>query len=244
MKKVLILGGATGLGGALSSELLSLNYDVYVLGRATMPGANHIPCDLASEEQVNTLLHSKVLETSKFHWVILNAGIGMRSSFSHIDLDSVSRMINVNFSSQVAILRRLLTPNLEKVINIASVQASFAMRNRSLYCASKGGMQLLIEALQLEEPNIQTYNVILGYMKTKLSYNSIGPNGKRFLKVDKNQEKGLLPEKVSALLLRKILKSSGGEICIAGVRERIALFLFRYLRPVFIFLRKFMRFAS
>ena len=95
-------------------------------------------------------------------------------------------------------------------------------------------MQLLIEALQLEEQKIQTYNVILGYMKTKLSYNSIGPNGQNFNRIDKNQENGLLPEMVSAIIIRKVLKNRGGEICIAGLRERLALFLFRYLRPVFL----------
>lgn len=244
MKKVLIIGGASGLGGSLTSELLSLNYDVHVLGRTTISGATHLPCDLANDEHVNILLNSKVLETPQFQWVILNAGIGMRSPFKQIDLDSLTRMIKVNFSSQVAILRKVLSPQLEKVINISSVQASFAMRNRSLYCASKGSVQLIIEALQLEEPMIEVYNVILGYMKTKLSYNSIGPDGERYSMVDKNQEYGLLPEKVSSLIIRKVLKNRGGEICIAGLRERVALFLFRYLRPVFLILRKVMPVSS
>ena len=244
MKKVLILGGASGLGGALTLQLLGMNYDVHVLGRKTIPGASHIACDLASEEQVNKLLHSEVLEAPQFQWVILNAGIGMRSPFNQVDLDSLMRMIKVNFGSQVAILRKLVTPYLDKLINISSVQASFAMRSRSLYCASKGGMQLLIEALQLEEQKTQTYNIILGYMKTNLSHNSIGPNGQRFSKTDKNQENGLLPEKVSSIIIRKVLKNKGGEICIAGLRERLALFLFRYFRPVFLILRKVMQVSS
>ena len=109
MKKVLILGGASGLGGALTLQLLGMNYDVHVLGRKTIPGASHIACDLASEEQVNKLLHSEVLEAPQFQWVILNAGIGMRSPFNQVDLDSLMRMIKVNFGSQVAILRKLLT---------------------------------------------------------------------------------------------------------------------------------------
>jgi dehydrogenase/reductase SDR family member 7B len=244
VKNILIIGGTTGLGGQLTDMLLSNGFNVYVLGRSVTGKAKHLPCDLSDENEVKRIITAENLANYEFEWVFLNAGVGMRSPFKDLDLDSVFKIINVNFKSQAAILRTVITPALNKIINISSVQASFAMRNRSLYCATKGSMQLLIESLKLEEPKLNIYNIILGYMRTGLSYNSIGSNGRIHGQYDIKQEKGLLPEVVASKIFRGIMKEPGREILIAGYKERTALFLFRYLRPLFLLLRRVMSFSS
>lgn len=117
-------------------------------GRAVVHAAD--VQDLSAHEG---LIGTAEREFSRLDILVNNAGIQIREPFLNARPESWDRTFGVNlkgayFLSQAA--RRMVRSGGGKILNIASIHDSVALRDSSVYAITKGGMRMLTRALAFE----------------------------------------------------------------------------------------------
>lgn len=161
-KKILITGATSGVGYAVTKQLLRTPYDIWATGRngevlaeLQMLGAQTIQADLAEKEALNQVL--QVVDTPDI--VIFSAGIGTFSYTYEVTDEEIARMMNVNVLVPMQLTRRLLPRMMAKnngqLIYIGSQAGKVATPRAAVYAASKHALIGYTNALRLELKNFQ-----------------------------------------------------------------------------------------
>lgn len=125
-------------------------------------------CDVSSEDQVDNLFNEAVRIFGKVDILVNNAGIAKFRPFLEMSLDEWNETIAVNLTGQFlcarAAAKDMIKRKWGRIINIASVacgQVGIGFPNIAHYCASKGGVVAMTEALAIElSPNGINVNAI------------------------------------------------------------------------------------
>ncbi len=112
---------------------------------------------------------------------------------------------------------------------ISSLTGKFGTPFRSAYAASKHALHGFFDSLRAEvyKQNIKVTLVCPGYIKTEISFNALNAAGAKNNKMDKNQEKGMVPEICAAKIL-EALNQNKTEVYIGG-KEVLGIYLKRFL---------------
>jgi NAD(P)-dependent dehydrogenase (short-subunit alcohol dehydrogenase family) len=158
-KRALITAGAGGIGAAIAREARADGYEVVisdidvVAGEklAAEIGATFIPCNLANEEEVVTL----VARTGVVDLLVNNGGIsGPTAQVADLKTEDWNLVFAVNATATFIACRemvRLMRPKRHGVIlNMASVAAKIGYPNRAAYAASKRAVLGLTASLARE----------------------------------------------------------------------------------------------
>lgn len=170
MKRVLITGGANGLGFSLGEYYLSQGDHVTVLDletKQTNGQVSYIPFNLSqfNEGSLNSLVES-------FDIVICNAGISVSGNFVDIPQEKEEEVFSVNTLGHMKLIKYLLKKNLIKndgrVVFICSASVFFPFPIALSYSASKSALDGFAYALEsyLIEKNISVTRVYPGPMNT------------------------------------------------------------------------------
>jgi len=170
-KVVFITGGASGIGGAITSVLLKQGAKIFNLSRAsTLPNSESIISvrgDVGSETDVKSAF-KLCLETFKTVDILINnAGVGIPTpDLAEATLDVYETMVNTNmrgvFLCNREALKIMKHQQSGHIITIVSMAAQRTNPNAPLYCASKfgarglmGGMadQVLKDGIKVTEIN-------------------------------------------------------------------------------------------
>ncbi len=161
-KNAIVTGAGTGIGYAISEQLISMGYTVYGMGRteskltqaSTQLGASFIPVplDVADSEAVGSWFetYDKPVDV-----LVNNAGLAIFGAVDEQKVDDWDTMVSVNLSG-VFYMTRLATANMKKhklngyIINIASVAGLIGNPNLSGYNATKFGLRGFSEAIMKE----------------------------------------------------------------------------------------------
>lgn len=163
-KVVVVTGGSDGIGKALVEELLSKgakvatcarNFDkLYQLGKmhagksfisSAMDVSNENECELFIEQVVKTYGAIDIL--------INNAGISMRALFKDVSLDTMRKVMNINFWGTVYCTKYALPYLMQRkgtVVAVSSIAGYRGLPGRAGYSASKFAMNGFMEALRTE----------------------------------------------------------------------------------------------
>lgn len=139
-------------------------------GRAVAVGA-----DVSKETEAQKLVDTAVSEFGAVDILVNNAGIEHKMPFLETPLDVWQRVIDTNLTgtwicSQLAARQMASRKGGGRIINISSVHEDITMPSNAPYCASKGGIKMLMRtiAVELAPLNVTVNNVCPGAIDTPI----------------------------------------------------------------------------
>jgi 2-keto-3-deoxy-L-fuconate dehydrogenase len=153
--RVLVTGGASGIGRAIAELLQGRGASVAVLDRDVnaVKGTElfAVLADITDDAQVRSAVETAVGELGGLDILINNAGIGAQGDISANDDAEWHRVLDVNVLGLVRVTRAAL-PALRSsthaaIVNTCSIAATAGLPNRALYSASKGAVLSLTLAM-------------------------------------------------------------------------------------------------
>lgn len=167
-KTALVTGGTRGLGREMAAALAEAGASVLVVSR-NQADADRVAVELAREfnapclgsagDVADPAAASRWVALAKeklggLHIVINNAGVNVRGAIDAVTLDDYRTVLDTNLTGPWMLCRAALPIMKEqrygRIVNIASTLGMVGMADRSLYCASKGGLVQLTRALAME----------------------------------------------------------------------------------------------
>jgi len=180
---ILITGGASGIGLALTEQFASSN-NVIICGRREdklqaakerFPSVNIKVCDLKNARERNEFVRWLTKSFPKLNILINNAGIQQELNFTTLEsIEKVSEEVEINFIAPVH-LSSLLIPHLKTkassaIINISSGLAFTPLAHVPIYCATKAALHSFSLSLrhQLSKTNIKVFEIAPPIVDTDL----------------------------------------------------------------------------
>lgn len=180
--RVLITGGAKGIGLALAKRFHSSGNTVILVGRdhaALQEAANLLP---GAQTHVADIANPKdrlevVAKYGDVTILVNNAGIQLNGSLSDMSDADIQNEIEVNLLAPALLVHAYL-PLLKKqaeaaVVNVSSVLALVPKQSASIYCASKAGLHSFTRSLrwQLEETSVRVFEIMPPLVDTAMTAN-------------------------------------------------------------------------
>jgi NAD(P)-dependent dehydrogenase (short-subunit alcohol dehydrogenase family) len=214
-KRVLITGGASGIGAATTLRFLEEGAKVVVLDRdvEALERMHEEQSDLTGTVLADVSDTASVSRAFKeldgicggLDVLINNAGISMRHpSFVEIDPDDWQRVVDVNLRGVFLVAqqaaRRMLAGQGGVILNMGSTNALAGYRHYFDYNASKAGVVELTRSLALElAPSIRVNAVCPGYVITPMQEAEYSPEMMQQLNDKIPLKRHATPEEVAAL---------------------------------------------
>jgi len=183
-KVVVVTGGTDGIGKALVNDLMKQGAKVVTCGRShdklyrlqttyACKTLLALPADVSNETDCKNLIGQTVTVFGTVDVLINNAGISMRALFSETDLETIRRVMDINFWGPVYCTKYAL-PYLIKqkgtMVGISSIAGYRGLPGRSGYSASKFALQGWMEALRTEllDSEVNIMWVCPGFTKSNI----------------------------------------------------------------------------
>jgi NAD(P)-dependent dehydrogenase (short-subunit alcohol dehydrogenase family) len=182
-KRVLVTGGASGIGAATAARFLEEGAQVCVLDRdeaerekitRELPGlAGALSCDVSKIDQVQTAFVESVDLMGGVDVLINNAGISIRHAFLDITPDEWERVMAVNLTGVFYVAQTAARHMVERgsgvILNMASTNGIMGYPFYADYNASKAGVIELTRSMALElAPAVRVNAVAPGYVLTPM----------------------------------------------------------------------------
>ncbi len=167
-KRVLVTGAGTGIGRKVAFQFAQAGASVVLHYSKSSRGAISTAAEINKEGGKAKAIQANFdnieetrqlgLESVKFFGgldvLVNNAGITFNKPFQEVAVSQFDRLFNVNVRSPFfltqTVVPYLAESNNATVINISSIHASFAMRDHTVYAATKGAIVSFTRVLALE----------------------------------------------------------------------------------------------
>lgn len=176
MKQFFITGASSGIGKAMALMALEAGHKVIGISRRhTIEHENysHLSIDLADMDSYlkinfdrNRAAESLVL--------INNAGwLGEVKSVSELNPEKIKRAYTINLLAP-SVLCKMFIDQTQKndqkriIVNISSGAGSYPIASWSTYCASKAGLSLFTEVMQIDHPDVHCFAISPGVVDTEM----------------------------------------------------------------------------
>jgi NAD(P)-dependent dehydrogenase (short-subunit alcohol dehydrogenase family) len=194
-RKVLITGGASGIGLAAARRFIAERARVALLDRdragldraveALGSAAIAIDADVTDEAQVNRAVSEASQALQGLDGLVNSAGISFWQGFADLTFAEWRRTLSINLDGVFLVCKAAL-PALKAagratIVNIASGAGLRPRANFSHYCASKGGVVLFTKAIAMDlaADNIRVNAVCPGIVLTPLVERNLALAGER-----------------------------------------------------------------
>lgn len=174
MKKVLITGGATGIGKATAMLFAQKGYDVFVTYNQTEPDFDNvtkIKCNLENEEDILNLFE----KVKNIDILVNNAGISLIKQINDTTAEEYDKIMNVNARSYFLCSREAVKLMLKKhegaIVNVSSMWGQMGASCEIAYSMSKAAVIGLTRSLAEElAPSKITVNCVCpGIIDTRMN---------------------------------------------------------------------------
>ncbi len=168
-KVAIVTGAATGIGQAIAIGTAREGASVVIdyVGGPDAPAATvkqieaaggkalAVAADVSKPDQVANLIQQTISAYGKLDILVNNAGIEHKHPITEFPLDQWNQIIAVNltgpFLCAQAAAKQMISQNIQgRIINISSVHEDLAMPGNAPYCASKGGLRMLMRTMAVE----------------------------------------------------------------------------------------------
>jgi len=181
-KRVLVTGGASGIGAATVKRFLEEGSQVVVLDhdeqgcqrieQALPKITGTIICDVSKAEAVKQAFVQLDELLGGLDVLINNAGISIRHNFMEITAEDWQKVVNVNLNGVFYVAQqaaRRMKDTGGVIINMGSTNALVGYRFYADYNASKAGVVELTRSMALElAPKVRVLAVCPGYVMTPM----------------------------------------------------------------------------
>lgn len=173
MKKVLVTGGATGIGKACALLFEKEGYDVYITYNRTEPDydVKKIKCDLKNTDEIKTLFDTEHV----FDILVNNAGVSLIKMINDVTDSDYEAVTAVNERAVYFMCKYALKDMINKksgaIVNISSMWGQCGASCETLYSMTKAGVIGLTKALAQEvAPSGITVNCVApGIIDTRMN---------------------------------------------------------------------------
>lgn len=156
-KKMIITGGANGIGRACAELFAKNNYIVIVLDKQeeaiySFDNIDYMCCDISNEKDVNNCLKEIEDKYNNIDVIINNAGIQLVSSFNDYNKSLWSKVFNTNYFGTCNVINASMSllNNNSTILNILSVHSKIPRTSKYAYDSSKSALEMLTKELALE----------------------------------------------------------------------------------------------
>jgi NAD(P)-dependent dehydrogenase (short-subunit alcohol dehydrogenase family) len=182
-KSILVTGASSGIGLAITAELVKRQYQVFACARKEEDlkrlqdevGAIPVELDVTNEQQIKNLetVLSQKLGSSSLFGLINNAGIAQHGPVECVPMSVLRKQLEVNFFGLYSVTQTLLPFIREargRIINISSISGRIASPFLSPYCASKFAVEAMTDSLrrELDSLGVKVVSVLPGFIKTPI----------------------------------------------------------------------------
>lgn len=196
-KTAFITGAGRGIGRGIALAFAAQGCDVAVAARtmgeveetaaaARALGRNALAlhCDVADEASVRDAVDAALGACGGIDILVNNAGYACFKPFLELSAEEWRRTLDVNLTGAFyctrAVAPSMIARGGGRIINISSVAGLKPIRNQSVYCASKYGLNGLtsVLAMELREHNIRVHSICPGGVDTQLSREAMAERDK------------------------------------------------------------------
>lgn len=168
-KVAVVTGAGTGIGQAIAVAFAEAGAAVVVdyVGSASVSADTvdkihamkgkvlAVDADISLPGDVNELIQKTIAAFGKLDIFVNNAGIEKKFAFVDYPLDEWQKIIAVNLTgpflcSQAAARQMIQQGQGGRIINISSIHEDLPMPTNAPYCASKGGLRMLMRTIAVE----------------------------------------------------------------------------------------------
>ncbi|MGN7515838.1 MAG: SDR family NAD(P)-dependent oxidoreductase [Allomuricauda sp.] len=177
-KNVIVTGGASGIGRAISEKMAENGAHVHILEFNTQSGdetvkaieatsgkASFYPCDVSNQSYVKKTIDI-IAAKGPIDILINNAGIAHVGNIEDTAEEDMDRIYNVNVKGVYNCMQAAIPYMKDKggvILNMASIASTVGISDRFAYSMSKGAVLTM------------TYSVAKDYLKYNIRCNSISP---------------------------------------------------------------------
>ncbi len=221
-KVVAITGGSNGIGKALVSEFLSAGAKVSTCARSfdklnklSAESKNQslltVQADVSIESDCANFI-SQTLETyGHIDILINNAGISMRALFKDADINTLKKLMDVNFWGSVYCTKYALESIMQQkgsVVSVSSIAGYRGLPGRSGYSASKFALNGWMEALRTEmlDSGVNVLWVCPGFTQTNIRKVALNKDAKPQGESPLNESKLMTSEECAVHIMNAIQK--------------------------------------
>ena len=178
-KVVLITGGSSGIGKSIGEFLHHKGFIVYGTSRNPQTVLNSVfplvALDVRNVESIQAAVAKIIATSGKIDVVINNAGVGITGPLEEIPTAEIKNNFETNFFGPIEVMKAVLPQMRQQksglIINVTSIAGYMGLPYRSVYSASKGALELITEALNMEVKSfgINITNVAPGDFATNIA---------------------------------------------------------------------------
>jgi NAD(P)-dependent dehydrogenase (short-subunit alcohol dehydrogenase family) len=173
-RHAIVTGAASGIGEATVRELIRAGAFVWIAD-INVPAAESLANATGSAEAIHLDVSSPesiaaaVSRIARLDILVNNAGIGHVGSIETTEPEDFDRLFNVNVRAVYLVTRAFLPLLLANqttngatgaIVNIGSVAGMVGIRQRFVYCATKGAVHAMTRQLAVEYPRTLRVNAI------------------------------------------------------------------------------------
>jgi glucose 1-dehydrogenase len=191
-RTALVTGGAGGIGQAIALRLAQEGADVVIAVhrhdadadeiadavRAAGRRAFVVAADIGNVAQARALIDEGSRLAGRLDILVNNAGVEVRAPFTEVTEADYDRVLDTNLKGPFFLaqffVRHLQTRKCGgKIINISSVHEELPFPHFTSYCASKGGLRMMMRnlAIELAPLGITVNNIAPGSIQTPINRN-------------------------------------------------------------------------
>ena len=190
-KVALVTGAGSGIGQAIAVRFAQEGAHIAI---NTHPGGTHtgaeavgpiaqfdpdalaIPANVDNRAEVESMIQEIVKNFGRLDICVNNAGIEIKKTFLDITDDEWNKVLSVNLYgsflvSQIAARQMVKQGDGGKLIFVSSIHEDVPFPQYAPYCASKGGVRMLMRnlAMELAEHKINVNNIAPGAIATPIN---------------------------------------------------------------------------
>ena len=182
--KILITGGASGIGKALTEKFLELDNQIIAIGRnekrlkeLSNLDKRVIPfkCDVTKQNELDELTVFIEQQHSDLNILINNAGLQYNYHFSdeHQLLNKIEYEINTNFLAPLKLIALMLPTlkvnNYSAIVNVSSGLGLVPKMQAPVYCGTKAGIHIFSKSLRYQLDKVKVFEIIPALIDTAMT---------------------------------------------------------------------------
>lgn len=219
---VVITGGTDGIGKALVMQFLSYGATVATCSR-TLEKLKQLEeecgnknlftqqADVSNEADCAAFINSVLSEYGRIDVLINNAGISMRGLFKDTSLETLKRLMDINFWGSVYCTKyaiESIEKNKGSIVAVSSIAGYRGLPGRSGYSASKFALQGWMEALRTEmlDSGVNVMWVCPGFTKSSIRKTALNEHAAAHGESPIDEDKIMSAEECASHIIKAIIK--------------------------------------